>query len=104
MNQYLYKLSLIPRLHDDSAWTEADNQIITDHFNHLKTHCDAGTVILAGRTLNAAKHAFGIVIFEAETDEAAEAFMNQDPAITRGIMTGELFPYHVALIKQTTVG
>ena len=37
---------------------------------------------------------------QAETDEKALEIMNNDPAILNGIMTGQLFPYRVGLIRK----
>lgn len=43
---------------------------------------------------------FGIVIFEADSEEEAQLIMKNDPAVAEGIMTADLFPYRVALIKN----
>jgi uncharacterized protein YciI len=42
---------------------------------------------------------FGIVIIEVESEEEALNIMNNDPAVSEGVMTAELFPYRVALIR-----
>lgn len=42
----------------------------------------------------------GIVILEVESEEEARALMQSDPAVADGIMTAELFPYSVALIRK----
>jgi uncharacterized protein YciI len=97
--QYLYRLQLIPRLVDESNWTDKDNKIVGDHFERLKGLLADGTLVLAGRTLNTDETAFGIVILEAGSDEEARALMEGDPAVSEGIMTAELFPYRVALIR-----
>ena len=69
------------------------------HFNVLeKLHKD-GKLILAGRTLNMDEKTFGIVILEVESEQEAQTIMKNDPAVSEGIMTAELFPYRVALIK-----
>jgi len=98
MNEYIYKLVLIERLNQDENWTDEDNQIVNKHFNYLKELLNQNKLILAGRTTNEDK--FGIVIFEAESDESAQEIMNNDPAILNGIMTGELYPYRVALMRK----
>lgn len=98
MNEYIYKLVLIERLNQDENWTDEDNQIVDKHFNYLKELLNQNKLILAGRTTNEDK--FGIVIFEAETDEDAQEIMNNDPAILNGIMTGQLYPYRVALMRK----
>lgn len=95
--QFLYVLRLVPRLHDDKAWTDADKAIIGRHFAHLKAGTERGQVILAGRTLEPGDKTFGLVIFEAADSDAARAFMNSDPSVTENIMTAELHPYAVAL-------
>ena len=43
---------------------------------------------------------FGIVIFEVDSEEEAQLFMETDPAVKEGIMTATLFPYRVALIRS----
>ncbi|XXM74073.1 YciI family protein [Lysinibacillus sphaericus] len=98
--EFIYVLKLIPHLFKEENWTAEDENIITDHFERLKTFRDRGTVILAGRTLNEEEHAFGIVVFKAEDEDEAEEFMREDPALKNGIMTGELYPYRVALLKE----
>jgi uncharacterized protein YciI len=98
--QYVYVLRLVPRLHDDKAWTEADKQTAGRHFAHLKTATAERKVILAGRTLESGDKTFGLVIFEAADEPAARAFMNSDPAVVGNIMTAELHPYSVALQRK----
>ncbi len=98
MNEYIYRLELIERLKKDENWTDEDNRIVNEHFDYLKNLLRQNKLILAGRTTNENK--FGIVIFEAETNENAQDIMNNDPAVLNGIMTSELFPYRVALIRK----
>lgn len=98
MNEYIYRLELIERLEKDENWTDEDNRIVNEHFDYLKNLLSQNRLILAGRTTNENK--FGIVIFEAETNENAQDIMNNDPAVLNGIMTSELFPYRVALIRK----
>lgn len=98
--QYVYKLKLIPELLDEKNWTEKENNIVGAHFFRLKEFTENGIVILAGRTMNPDESQFGIVIFEAADDAEAEKFMNDDPAVKEKIMTSELFPFYVALLKK----
>ncbi|MBP7866887.1 MAG: hypothetical protein KA419_13170 [Acidobacteria bacterium] len=97
MKQYVYILRLVPRLLDDQAWTDKDNAIVGSHFEHLRRLTLEGTVILAGRTLEATP--LGIVVFEAPSDAEARKIMESDPAVAGGIMTGEVHPFRVALLK-----
>jgi len=95
--QWLYVLKLVPRLHDDKAWTESDKRAVGDHFKRLKQLAAERTVILAGRTNEPGDRTMGLVIFEAADEAAARALMQADPAVTGGIMTATLHPYPVAL-------
>lgn len=99
MKQYLYVLRLAPRLHDESAWTDADRASVGVHFQRLKAATEAGTVILAGRTAEPLDRTFGLVVFEAPDDDAARAFMDADPTVASGVMTATLHPYAVALLR-----
>jgi len=98
--QFIYVLRLIPHLIDETNWTEREEDIVNRHFNRLQELLSEGKLILAGRTLNMDEKTFGIVVLEVESEEEAEAIMNSDPAVTEGIMTSELFPYRVALLRK----
>ena len=98
--QYVYVLRLTPRMQDAKAWTDVENKVIGQHFSHLKQAAEAGKVMLAGRTTESLDKTFGLVIFEAESAEAARVFMESDPAIVANIMTSTLHPYAVALQRK----
>jgi uncharacterized protein YciI len=98
--QYVYVLHLTPRMHETSAWTAAENGVIGQHFARLAIATETGQVILAGRTSEALDKTFGLVIFEAETEESARLFMESDPAVVANIMTATLHPYSVALQRK----
>ena len=95
--QYLYVLRLVARLHDDSAWTDADNAAVSQHFQRLQAATAAGQVILAGRTTESGDKTMGLVIFEAANEDEASRFMESDPCVIAGVMTATLHPYAVAL-------
>lgn len=101
VKQYIYVLRPIPRLQEQKNWTAQDNAAVRAHFERLKRLTAEGTVILAGRTQTLDASTFGIVIFEASSPEAARDLMEEDPAVKQGIMTAELFPYSVALMRET---
>ena len=100
MEQYLYKLKLKSHFLNHQNWTKKEDEIINHHFLRLKKYTEEGKVLLAGRTLNEDESGFGIVIFEAESEISAKQFMENDPAISEGMMEGRLFPYRVALMRQ----
>lgn len=98
--QYVYVLHLTPRMQDTSAWSEVENRVIGQHFARLSKAAQAGQVILAGRTTESLDKTFGLVIFEAESDDAARNFMESDPAVVANIMSATLHPYSVALQRK----
>jgi uncharacterized protein len=98
--QFIYVLRLVPRLHNDSAWTKEDNMAISRHFVRFQHAIETGELILAGRTKEPGDKTFGIAIFEAKDEAAARAFMESDPAVVAGLMTAELHPFAVALARK----
>jgi uncharacterized protein YciI len=94
---FLIVLKLVPRLHDEKAWTDADRASVGAHFNRLKAGVAAGQVLLAGRTEEPLDRTFGLIVFTAANEAAAREYMNGDPCVVAGTMTGELHPYGLAL-------
>ena len=80
--------------------TEVEQACVAEHYQYLKALLEDGHLILAGRTLNADPSSFGIVVFRAESFEAAHQIVQADPAVSGGVMHAELFPYRVALIEK----
>ncbi len=100
IRQFLYKIqpTRIEMLQEGP--TKAETEIIDSHFKYLKGLQEMDVLILAGRTLNIDESTFGIVIFNAESEEAAREIMEDDPAVRSGVMRATLFPYRVALMAN----
>lgn len=75
--------------------TPEEQDTVGVHFRYLQDALASGDLVMAGPCLDGA---FGIVVFRAESDEAARAFMANDPAIRGGVMTGELHPIRLSLL------
>jgi len=56
--------------------------------------------MIVGRTQDNSPRTFGIAIFQAESEEQARAIMNSDPAVRKGVMRAELFPFSIALAGE----
>lgn len=98
--QFVYVLKLVPRLLEEKNWTERDGQAVGRHFRRLQQLHREGKVLLAGRTLNESEPSqFGIVVLEVASEEEARRIMEEDDAVREKIMTAQLFPFSVALIK-----
>ena len=82
-------------LHDGA--TPAEERVIAAHFDYLQDLTTKGVVLHAGRTLNTDPSSFGIVIFEADSEEQARGIVNGDPAVKEEVFRAELYPYRIAL-------
>ena len=92
-SQYIFILRLTRPPTGDTLSDEQET-IIEEHVDYLKGLLDDGALILAGPCLD---RSFGIVIYEAESDELARNIMENDPSVSKGVMTAELHPFKVAL-------
>jgi len=95
MNTYCYVLKLVERLFDDDAWTNEDNSAVEKHYLRIKSDYEAGKILHVGRTLSDIKNGFGLVVFKSEDILSATKYMNEDPAIMNGQMTGNVFEYKI---------
>ncbi|MCP4545284.1 MAG: hypothetical protein GY835_02320 [bacterium] len=96
--QYIYRIK--PTRSDmlETGPTEREAALVGEHFEYLQRLTATGTVLLAGRTQNDDSTSFGIVIFRAESDTAAQQVFDDDPAVAGGVFAGELHPFSVALV------
>ena len=83
--------------------TPDEDAIVSDHFEYLRTLTEQGIVLLAGRTLTRDAASHGLVVFRAESENAARALMNGDPAVAAGVFRAELFPFGIALVSEDIV-
>lgn len=98
--QYLYRIQPTRPAMLTEGPTPEEQRIVGEHFEYLKGLTEQGVLILAGRTLNTDESSFGIAVFNAESDEAASAIVEGDPAVRQGVMRAALFPYRVGLIDE----
>lgn len=96
-NQYLYRLQ--PSRSDmfRTGMTDQESLILKQHYAYMQHLKEQGNLILAGRTQNPDESTFGIVIFEADSDDDAQMIMGNDPAVNLGIYNAWLFPFKTAL-------
>jgi uncharacterized protein len=74
--------------------TPQEQAILDEHFDYLKKAAEEGIVLLAGPCTD---ETFGLVVFRAEDDEAANAFMFADPTVKKNIMLAELHPLNISI-------
>jgi uncharacterized protein YciI len=95
--QYIYVLKLYPIYLDQNNWTENEDKIVKEHFEYLTNLKKEGKLILAGRTQTWDEKTFGIVILNVDSLHDASEIMQQDPGVSKGLMTAELFPFKIAI-------
>ncbi len=77
--------------------TPAEEQAMSAHFEYLKKAAAAGKVLLAGPCLD---DTFGLIVFRAENEPDAQAFMLNDPSVKANVMMAELHPMRVSLLGK----
>lgn len=97
--QFLYPFDpvRIELVSNPNAWTEKDARIGEAHFAFLKKATREGIVLLAGRSQDGVGPV--IVIFEAESEEAARDFLENDLFISGGLMRTSFHPFRAALVR-----
>ena len=95
--QFLYRIVPTRPQMLVSGPTQAESAAVGAHFAYLQELVADGVVLMAGRTVDTGVDTWGIVVFQAASAEVADAVMRADPASSRGVMRGELFPYRVAV-------
>ncbi len=82
-----------------AAWTEKDEHVFAAHYERLRQGAENGKVILAGRSQDGIGPA--IVVFEADSEEEARRFMEEDPFVSEGLFGANLHPFRAALVRKT---
>ena len=98
--QFLYRIQPVRQEILTAETTAEEEAILDEHFDYLQDLLAKGTLILARRTLNSDPTGFGIVIFKAGSLLEAARIMENDPAVKKGVMQAELFPYKVAIMGE----
>jgi uncharacterized protein YciI len=80
------------------AWSEADISTGNEHYAYLKKATLDGIVLLAGRSLDGIGPA--VVILEADSEDEARRFMENDPFVSGGLMRASLHPFRAALVRR----
>ena len=95
---YVLKPTRLGMLTEGATLEEVDT--VSRHFKYFQDLTQKGVMILMGRTQNNDESTFGIAIFEAEDESTARSIMENDPAVSGGVMTATLYPYKIALMRK----
>jgi uncharacterized protein len=96
MNQYVYTVQVarLGMLHNP---TKEENEVAEQHLAYMNGLFDEGIAIFAGAVAVRDSRHMGLVIYQAEDDEAAKAIVHTDPAVKSRIMRGRWFPFRLSL-------
>jgi uncharacterized protein len=75
------------------APTDEESALVAQHFLYLKALFEAKVATYVGRTEEAPF--VGLLVFEAEGRDAAQAIVEADPAIAAGVFMPTLSPFKV---------
>jgi uncharacterized protein YciI len=95
MSEWIY-FGHPPRERFVETMTDDEVAIMQDHRAHLGRLFEQGVLLLAGPTFGPVNTAINVI--EAADEDAANAVMESDPAISSGLMTGELRPMRVSFL------
>jgi uncharacterized protein YciI len=96
VTEWIYFLHA-PRDDFAATMTEAEQAAWGRHFERMQRLFLEGRVLLVGPTMGRINT--GICVFEAPDEDAARRFMEEDPTIAEGFVTGELRPMRVSLLR-----
>ena len=96
MSEWIYFIHA-PRENFGATMTDDERAVWDEHFALLQRRMAEGTLILAGPTLGPINT--GICVFDAPDEDAARAYMDEDPTISSGIARGELRPFRAAFLR-----
>jgi uncharacterized protein len=83
-----------PTFMDDS--TPEEDAVMSAHFEYLKGLLEEDKLILAGPSL---EPPFGVIVFEAESEEEARRLIAADPSVSAGVQSPELHPFRASLLR-----
>ena len=72
-------------------------EIVSKHFNYLKSLLEAGKLTMAGRF---SEVLIGLAMIEATSRDEALDIMKNDPAVIAGVFHAELYPWSIALRSE----
>lgn len=86
-------IGLRPTWPDDM--TDAEGEVMAEHFAYLKSKVATGEVLMAGPCFE--DPPVGLVVLACADQAAAEALLAADPSVTGGLHRAEVVPFRLSL-------
>jgi uncharacterized protein YciI len=93
--QHFYLKLIGPRPTFPQDMSELERTLMQQHAVYTQKYFDAGRILIYGPVL-AASGAFGMAVFEVESESEVRAILENDPSVLAGMNTFELYPMRVA--------
>jgi uncharacterized protein len=97
MSYYLYKL-IPPRPSFATDMTAAERAVMADHVAYWTRQRDLGSAVGFGPVADPAG-TWGVAIVEAYNRQAAQELKANDPAVSSGLATAEVYPMPAAVVR-----
>ena len=85
-----------PRANFEENMTPKEIKAMEEHFSYLQSLLGAKKLILAGPCLDGA---FGVILLNVKSYKEAEELIDNDPSVKAKIMTPEIHPFRISLLK-----
>jgi uncharacterized protein YciI len=85
-----------PRTDFADNMTPEETIVMEEHFGYLQSLLEKDKLLLAGPCVDGA---FGVIILNVNSYLEAEILMNNDPSVKAKIMTPEIHPFRISLLK-----
>jgi len=95
-NQNYLVLIRPPRANFEENMTSEEIEIMEEHFSYLQSLLEAKKLILAGPCLDGV---FGVILLNVKSYKEAEELIDNDPSVKAKIMTPEIHPFRISLLK-----
>ena len=100
LKEYLYRIQPVRPEMLFVGPTPEEQAIVSEHAAYLEGLVMEGVASFVGRTTNTETNSFGIIVFQAASEEEARSLMHDDPAVKKRVMRAELFPFRVVFTSQ----
>ena len=95
-NQNFLAIIRPPRPNFDANMTPEEVRTMEEHFSYLQSFLEAKKLVLAGPCVDGA---FGVIILNVKSYKEAEELIDNDPSVKAKIMTPEIHPFRISLLK-----